>query len=85
MRTTINIDSPVLDELKKLQVEEDKSLGALVSELVTQALAHRRRRRPAVEQSFRWAAKPMRARVDLEDKDALHAALDAVLGEKGEP
>ena len=74
MRTTLDIDSPVLRELKALREREGRSLGALASELLAEALA---RRRPArTPSSFRWTSRPMRARIDLADKDALYAELD---------
>ena len=34
MRTTLDIDGPILRELKKLQIKEGKSLGRLVSDLL---------------------------------------------------
>ena len=36
-RTTLNIDEPILQELKRLQKEEKKSLGGLVSDLLAWA------------------------------------------------
>lgn len=74
MRTTIDIDDPILREVKALHEKEGRSMGAIVSELFADALARRRaaRGRPA----FRWASRPMKALVDLSDKDAVHAALD---------
>lgn len=78
VRTTLDIDTPVLEELKRLQKREPgarKSLGRLVSELLTEALA-RRRDEVAEMPGFEWISKPMKARVDLEDKDALYAELD---------
>jgi hypothetical protein len=79
MRTTVDLDAAVLRELKRLQKQEGKSLGRLVSDLVAQALAHRRR---AVEEpeAFHWIGRPMRARVDLADKDAVHSVLDRETG-----
>ncbi len=74
MRTTVDIDDPVLREVKKLHEKEGRSMGAIISELLADALA--RRRRPVGAPQFRWVSRPMHARVDLEDKDALHAALD---------
>lgn len=38
MRTTLDIDEPVLRELKQLQTKEGKSLGRLVSNLLARAL-----------------------------------------------
>lgn len=73
-RTTLNIDASVLRELKRLKAREGKSLGELVSELLAVALA--RREDDAEPQAFRWRTQRMCARVDLEDEDALYAALD---------
>ena len=75
MRTTIDIDDPILKEVKRLQRREGKSLGRLVSELLAQALAGLREA-PAGAPQFRWIAKPMGARVDLGDKHALLDAMD---------
>ena len=74
-RTTINIDGPVLRDVKRLQKREGKPLGRLISELLAQALGqHPRAGTP--EGPFVWTAHPMRARVNLADKDAVQAALD---------
>ena len=74
MRTTVDIDDPILREVKALQEQEGRTLGALVSELLADALARRRgaRTRP----TFRWTSRPMKALVDLTDKDAVYAALE---------
>ena len=74
-RTTLNIDTPVLMEIRTLQRREGKPLGKLVSELLSEALAVRGKRKPAPAE-LRWISKPMRARVDLSDKEALYAILD---------
>ena len=44
MRTTIDIDTPLLDELRTLGQQEGKSLGRLGSDLLATALATRRSR-----------------------------------------
>ena len=75
MRTTLDIEGPILKELHAIRKREGVSLGALVSRLLAGALA--RQGRP-VTKPFRWTAHPMRARVDLADKDALYAILDRV-------
>lgn len=74
MRTTVDIDDPILREVKAIHEKEGRSMGAVVSELLADALARRRasRSRPA----FRWTSRPMKALVDLSDKDAVYAALD---------
>jgi hypothetical protein len=74
MRTTIDIESPVLKELKKLQKREGGSLGSLVSRLLAEALA--REPRDRARPTFEWTARPMGARVDLADKEAVYAVLD---------
>lgn len=74
-RTTIDIDAPLLRDLKRLQKREKKSLGRLVSDLLSQALAQARSKSTA-RKSFRWHAQEMKPRIDLSDKDAIFAALD---------
>lgn len=74
-RTTLDIDAPILDEVRRLRAEEGTSMGAVVSELLASALAARKRSHKR-DQELQWTARSMGARVDLADKDALHAALD---------
>ena len=74
MRTTLDIDDPILKDIKRLQRREGKPLGRLVSDLLAQALAAGRRSSPPPP-PFRWIAKSMHASVDLADK---HAVLDAL-------
>jgi hypothetical protein len=74
-RTTLDIDATVLHELKRRQQREGKSLGRLVSELLAVSLAADAPVDAPVP--LTWTARAMAARVDLDDKDALHAALDA--------
>ena len=72
-RTTLDIDASVLRELKERQKREGKSLGQLASELLAASL--REEPYPATA-PFAWISRSMRAKVDLEDKEALHRALD---------
>ena len=74
-RTTINLDAPVLRDLKRLQKLEGKPLGRLISELLAQALRSRRSI-DSQDVEFAWTTRPMHARVDLTDKDTVQAALD---------
>ena len=74
MRTTIDIDARILREVRALQAREGKSLGRLVSDLLTRALEQDAAYVPSLPRE--WFAKPMQARVDLVDKDSLHCALD---------
>jgi len=74
-RTTLDIDTPVLKDLKRLQRDQKKSLGRLVSDLLMQALAAQRRaRRPAP--AFSWHSQDMTARVDISDRDTLYDVMD---------
>jgi hypothetical protein len=75
MRTTVDIDDPILREVRAIHEKEGRSMGAVVSELLADALARRRASR--ARSAFRWISRPMRALVDLSDKDAVYAALDA--------
>lgn len=71
----MNIDDPVLEDLRALQRRDKKPLGQLVSELLVIGL--RERRSPgATRQPFSWTTSPMGARVDLDDKEAVRDVLD---------
>lgn len=74
MRTTIDIDDPILRKLKAIQARDGRSLGRLVSDLLAQALASYVKE--VAPQRFAWATTPGSLRVDLADKDAVYAALD---------
>ena len=81
MRTTIDIDTPVLDDLKRLQRRERQSLGRLASDLLATAMAQARSSEPMQHPAFAWLARPMGARVDLADRDAVLDAMDAGSGD----
>ena len=72
MRTTVDIDDPILREVRAIHEREGRSMGAVISELLADALTRRRasRKRPA----FRWTSRPMKALIDLADKDAVYGA-----------
>ncbi len=79
MRTTIDIDDPILEQVKRLQRVEDKSLGQLVSELLGQAL--RQRASGAVPKTaLEWTVREMGARYELSDSDAMQDAMDDMMG-----
>ena len=73
-RTTIDIDPSVLAALRARGRRERKTLGRLVSELLTVALD--RDDGAPIERPFNWITRPMRARIDLEDKDAVRRATE---------
>ena len=70
----MDIEAPVLKDLRELQRREGGTLGELVSRLLAEALARRPKKPPAPV--FEWTSRPMRALVDLADKDVVYAILD---------
>ena len=75
MRTTIDLEAPVLDELKRVQQEEGVSLGKLASRLLADALDFRRKQ-TAKPSKLSWNCGRLGALVDLSDKDAIYRVLD---------
>ncbi len=73
-RTTLDIDSSVLRELKRRQRQENKTLGQLASELLARSLAEDSTAEPLPPLS--WPSQNLRPRVDLDDKDAVWRILD---------
>jgi hypothetical protein len=74
MRTTVDIETPVLKDLRELQRREGGTLGQLVSRLLAEALA--RRPKKPVAPVFEWTSRPMGALVDLADKEVVYSILD---------
>ena len=75
MRTTVDIDDPILKDLKKIQEKEGKSLGRLISDLLAQAIGERKSPKVSAKPA-RWISKAMGARIDLSDREALYAATE---------
>jgi len=75
MRTTVDIDDPVLKDLKKLQRKEGKSLGRLISDLLAQAIGERKSAKAPVRPP-QWISRAMGVRIDLADREALYAAME---------
>jgi hypothetical protein len=74
MRTTIDLDPTVLRELKRRARQEGKSLGRVASEVLSAALE---RDVPATPPPLlSWASRPMGARVDLDDAEAVRRAME---------
>jgi len=72
-RTTIDLDSAVLDELGQRAVREGKSMGRVASELLARAVAEQSTV-PAPE--FRWVTGDLGLPlVDLEKPEAVRQAL----------
>ena len=75
MRTTLDIENPVLEELRAFGRAEGRSLGQAASELLAEAL-HDRKKLVRPVGGLSWKSHPMEARVDIADKDAVYALLD---------
>ena len=73
-RTTLNIDTPILMDLKRIQRRENKSLGRIVSDLLAEAIA--RHGKVPDPPPFEWIAEEMKPLIDITDKETLYAALD---------
>jgi len=75
MRTTLDLEKPVLEGLKSLQKKERISLGKIASRLLADALALNASRsveRPVLD----WTTAAMHAKVNLADKDAVARAME---------
>lgn len=74
MRTTIDIAAPILEELKRVKQKNGGTLGELVNGLLAEGL--KKRRPEAATRELAWTSQSMRARVDLDDKEAVYALLE---------
>jgi hypothetical protein len=74
MRTTLDLEKPVLEGLKSLQQREKLPLGRIASRLLADALA-----RVASGNSeppmLVWSTAPMQPKVNLADHDAVTRAM----------
>ena len=64
----------MLLEVKTLQKKDGRSMGKIVSQLLSEALAQRKNKAKASR--LKWHSHRMGALVDLSDKDALNKILD---------
>jgi hypothetical protein len=73
-RTTLDLDTLILAELRRRAAAESKSMGQVASELLAMPLREESRAEP---RPLNWARKDMGPfKVDLEDKEALWRLLD---------
>jgi hypothetical protein len=73
-RTTLDLDSSVLEQLRRQARAEHKSMGQVASERLAVALREEALPEP---EPFEWPSHPMgKPRIDLTDKDALWRVLD---------
>jgi hypothetical protein len=72
-RTTIDLDPTVLKDLRHRSHREGKSMGQVASEILARALAGS----PPASEPFGWTTGRLGIpRVDLEDREAVRAALE---------
>jgi hypothetical protein len=64
-----------LSKIRALREKEGRSIDRIVSELLAEALAQRKR--PGEAPCLTWVSQPMHALVDLSDKAALSMILDS--------
>lgn len=75
MRTTLDLEKPVLEGLKSLQKKEKIPLGKIASRLLAEALARESAGNtdlPVLE----WRSAAMQSKVNLADKEAIYRAMD---------
>jgi hypothetical protein len=73
-RTTIDIDDPILNEVRAIQKREGRSMGKIVSQLLAEAL--NKKKSSPKQHKLKWISRPMRSLVDLSDKHEVYRILD---------
>lgn len=73
-RTTVDIDDPILKEVKAIRDRRGASLGRVISDLLAQAL--RGSGNDSSKEAFSWISRSMGARVEVADREALYRLLD---------
>jgi hypothetical protein len=75
MRTTLDIEEPILTELRRLAQEQHRPIDKVASDLLAEALEKSEAGTgPSAE--FHWHGKQMGAKVDLSDRDAIYEEID---------
>ncbi|KAB2641194.1 MAG: hypothetical protein DVB26_05300 [Verrucomicrobia bacterium] len=75
MRTTLDLEKPILEGLKSLQKKEKIPLGRIASRLLAGALT--REACGSVDKPvLQWISASMQAKVNLADKDAVARAME---------
>lgn len=82
-RTTLDIDTAILDQLKERARCERKPMGQLASELLARALGEPAAGGPP-QPDFWWPSTSGGALIDIDDKDALVNLLDREQMDLGE-
>jgi hypothetical protein len=75
MRTTLDLEKPVLEGPKELQKTDKRSLSKLASSLLAEALSQRAKTKETPV-ALSWTSSDMGMKLDLSDKEALYRVLD---------
>ncbi len=78
-RTTVEIDRPLLEELREIAAREGKPLRKIIGDVLAAGLLERKSGKRRKVPRLKWHSQPMGARIDYLDKDELYRVLD---GEK---
>jgi predicted DNA-binding ribbon-helix-helix protein len=77
MRTTLDLEKPVLDELKKIKEATQLPWGQIASMLLAEALAQKGTPSASLYPThLNWTGQEMGARIDIADKETLYRELD---------
>ena len=74
IRTTLDLDQPVIDALKALQKKQNQFVGKVAASLLAKALKDSQTTDPV--NTMKWNSDSMGARVDTSNKEALNRVLD---------
>ena len=75
MRTTLDLEAPILKELKAFSKSHSLSLGKSATQLLMKALVMHKAEKKALPK-FKWYSQPMGAKIDISDKETLYKILD---------
>jgi len=72
-RTTVDIETPILEEIKRFQKKDGRTLSRIISQLLAEALV---KKANTTLPTIKWTSRPMKALINLSDKDTLYRILD---------
>ena len=73
-RTTVDIETPILEEIKRFQKKDGRTLSRIISQLLAEALVTKKAK--TTLPTIKWTSRPMKAHINLSDKDTLYRILD---------
>ena len=73
-RTTVDIETPILEEIRRFQKKDGRTLSRIISQLLAEALVNKKAK--TTLPTIKWTSRPMKALITLSDKDTLYRILD---------